>query len=98
MTDIYELPAGVKIPKRYARTINNRRLFIAGAQDAITGRRKPEQEDFVRHQGQAAWVAYALGYNAGLNWKARQGRESLPPRRELALGARTEVALPRSES
>ena len=72
------LPEGLKVPKRYAKTINNRRHFITGAQDALAGRAQPEQEDFACRQGTAAWVAYALGYKAGLNLKTRPQREADP--------------------
>lgn len=78
MDNAEQLPPGIEVPKRYARTITNRHLFITGAQDALAGQPRPAQDDFTRQQGAAAWVPYALGYQAGRRWQARQGR--LPSR------------------
>jgi len=71
----YDLPAGVKIPSKYKRTLRARRFFIEGAQDAEAGRVGYDNpEDLIQHQGAAAWEAYQEGRQAWARLKEKGDR------------------------
>ncbi|MBI5878776.1 MAG: hypothetical protein HZB53_14085 [Chloroflexi bacterium] len=80
--ELYKLPPGVHLPAKYKTTINSRRLFIDGAQDALA--RRPITSEYasglLKHQGSTAWLAYCEGYAAGtLALPAKRGKTSRAP-------------------
>jgi hypothetical protein len=65
--DSARLPEGVTLPPKFARKANTRRRFIEGARDGVANRAfaHADEQAFVRRYGQAAFTAYAEGYNEG---------------------------------
>jgi hypothetical protein len=59
------LPCEGDIPERFAKSAQLRLWYCDGYQDAMTGKSMQDQEAVRRHQGDHAWDAYCLGYEAG---------------------------------
>jgi len=66
--DLYRLPDGVTLPRKYRKTVKAQTWYIEGAHDGAKGKRffctEEDKRDLIRHQGLAAWVAYNEGYDA----------------------------------
>ncbi len=69
ISKLHQVPAGVELPPRYARTFNSRRHYVIGFYDGVEGLSMPDAEDYRRHQGTTAWRACQDGYKAGKEWK-----------------------------
>lgn len=59
------LPCEGEIPERFARVANLKLWFCDGYQDGVNDTPMQSQEAVRRHQGDHAWDAYCLGYEAG---------------------------------
>ncbi len=69
------LPCEGDIPERFARSAQLRMWYCDGYQDAMTGKSMQDQEAVRRHQGDHAWDAYCLGYEAGKKNRASSTAE-----------------------
>ncbi len=59
------LPCEDEIPQRYANKSQLKLMYCDGFQDGSGGVPMQSQEAIRRHQGDHAWEAYLLGYEAG---------------------------------
>ncbi len=58
-------PCEDKVPERFAKSANLKLWYCEGFQDGATERSMQDQQAVRRHQGDWAWEAYCLGYEAG---------------------------------
>lgn len=59
------LPCEDEIPERYAKSQQMKLMYCDGFQDGMNGQAMLDGEAVRRHQGDRAWEAYCLGYEAG---------------------------------
>jgi hypothetical protein len=68
MSKSLKLPDGMKLPKKYERSVASQQRFIEGAQDGAAGRAFAyyAEKESLRHNSRAQYLAYVEGYNAGI--------------------------------
>ncbi len=59
------LPCEGEVPERFAKSSTLRLWYCDGFQDGVADKPMQSQEAVRRHQGDHAWDAYCLGYEAG---------------------------------
>ncbi len=60
------LPCEGEVPERFAKNQQLKLWYCDGFQDGMNNERMQDQEAVRRHQGDHAWDAYCLGYEAGV--------------------------------
>ena len=59
------LPCEGEVPERFAKSQQLKLMYCDGFQDAMNDTPMQDQAAVRRHQGDHAWDAYCLGYEAG---------------------------------
>ncbi len=59
------LPCEDEVPERFGKNYQLKLMYCDGFQDGCEGKAMQGQEAIRRHQGDHAWEAYLLGYEAG---------------------------------
>jgi hypothetical protein len=60
------LPCEGEIPERYVKSQQLKMWYCDGFQDGMNNVPMQNNESVRRHQGDRAWEAYCLGYEAGV--------------------------------
>jgi hypothetical protein len=88
MVESFKLPANIKIPERFEKSVLGRNWFIEGVRDAIDELAMTKPFAISARYGVTAGEAYRLGYKAGQQWLEEEPPETRQvgdPKRGLTL-------------